>query len=193
MSSRRHVAYLLVAAFAFGVLAAWVKGPGGAGDVSEIRSAIGNLSAPWLLVAFVAGTGFSRLPWACSRACSRPWLRPGGGSRPSPRPEYALRPASSFSGSRCCSWLRYGADVAPSKLRLQSNDPLMRSQKAPLLIRPSDAASSKDLYTLREAASEPVVRIRSVPVRAAPESPSGRFGHAARRRPPSKESLMVTP
>jgi len=29
--------------------------------VAEIRTAVGNLSTPWLLVPFVAGTGFSRL------------------------------------------------------------------------------------------------------------------------------------
>jgi hypothetical protein len=61
MSTRLRVACVLLVAFAFGVLAAWAKGPGGAHAISEVRGAIGNLSTPWLLVAFVAGTGFSRL------------------------------------------------------------------------------------------------------------------------------------
>jgi hypothetical protein len=52
---------VLVGAFAFGVLAAWAKGPGGVDAVSEVRSSLGNLSTPWLLVAFVAGAGFPRL------------------------------------------------------------------------------------------------------------------------------------
>ena len=61
MSTRLRMACVLLVAFAFGVLAAWAKGPGGAHAISEVRGAIGNLSTPWLLVAFVAGTGFSRL------------------------------------------------------------------------------------------------------------------------------------
>ncbi len=61
MTIRRRVSYLLLAAFAFGVLAAVIKGPGGAHSAAEIRSAVGNLSAPWLLVGFVAGTAVSRL------------------------------------------------------------------------------------------------------------------------------------
>lgn len=61
MSTRLRLARLLVAAFVFGGLAAWAKGPGGVHAISEVRSSLGNLSTPWLLVAFVAGTGFSRL------------------------------------------------------------------------------------------------------------------------------------
>jgi hypothetical protein len=52
---------VLLAALCFGMLAALIKGPGGADDVSAIRSSLGNLSTPWLLVAFVAGTRCSRL------------------------------------------------------------------------------------------------------------------------------------
>jgi hypothetical protein len=60
-TTQRRLARMLLAAFAFGVLVAWMKGPGGADAVSEIRSSLGNLSTPWLLVAFVAGAGFARL------------------------------------------------------------------------------------------------------------------------------------
>ena len=54
---------VLLAAFAFGVLAAWAKGQntGGVAQVSQVRSALGNLSTPWLLVAFFAGMQSSRL------------------------------------------------------------------------------------------------------------------------------------
>jgi hypothetical protein len=52
-----RVGVVLVAAFAFGVLAAWAKGQntGGVAEVSQARNALGNLSTPWLLVAFFAG------------------------------------------------------------------------------------------------------------------------------------------
>jgi hypothetical protein len=44
-------------AFAFGLVAAWAKGQNtdGMAQVSQVRSALGNLSTPWLLVAFFAG------------------------------------------------------------------------------------------------------------------------------------------
>lgn len=46
----------------FGVLAAWAKGPNGGVDaVARLRTDVGNLSTPWLLVGFVAGTQTSRL------------------------------------------------------------------------------------------------------------------------------------
>jgi hypothetical protein len=51
---------LVGAAFAFGLLAAAVEGHG-VGRFAELRNAIGNLSAPWLLVVFVAGIRGSRL------------------------------------------------------------------------------------------------------------------------------------
>jgi len=53
---------VLVAAFAFGVCAAWAKGQNtdGVQQVSQLRSALGNLSTPWLLVAFFAGMQSSR-------------------------------------------------------------------------------------------------------------------------------------
>jgi hypothetical protein len=49
----------------FGVFAAWAKGPetNGVSAVSQLRSDLGNLSAPWLLVAFLAGTQASRPRW----------------------------------------------------------------------------------------------------------------------------------
>jgi hypothetical protein len=51
-----------LAAFAFGVCAAWAKGQNtdGVQQLSQLRSALGNLSAPWLLVAFFAGMQTSR-------------------------------------------------------------------------------------------------------------------------------------
>ena len=54
---------VLLGAFAFGVLAAWAKGQntGGVAHVSQVRSALGNLSTPWLLVAFFAGMQWTRL------------------------------------------------------------------------------------------------------------------------------------
>jgi Family of unknown function (DUF6518) len=57
MSARLRVLLVLVCAFAFGLLAAWAKGPnGGLSTISRVRSDLGNLSAPWLMVAFIAGT-----------------------------------------------------------------------------------------------------------------------------------------
>ena len=58
----RVVAVLLIA-FAFGVLAAWAKGPNAAFGqyVSQVRGVVGNLSTPWLLLPFFAGTQFTRL------------------------------------------------------------------------------------------------------------------------------------
>jgi hypothetical protein len=63
MSTRLRIVLVLVGAFAFGWLAAWAKGPDtdGLSTISQIRSAFGNLSAPWLLVGFVAGTQTSKL------------------------------------------------------------------------------------------------------------------------------------
>lgn len=55
------MAIVLLTAFVFGVVAAWAKGPGAVSAVSEVRNSFGNLSTPWLLVAFIAGSGFSRL------------------------------------------------------------------------------------------------------------------------------------
>jgi hypothetical protein len=57
MSVRRRTLLILAGAFVFGVLAALVKGPdGGVSMVSRVRSDLGNLSTPWLLVPFIAGT-----------------------------------------------------------------------------------------------------------------------------------------
>lgn len=48
---------VLLAAFAFGLFAAWAKGQNtdAVGLMSQIRSDLGNLSTPWLLVPFAAG------------------------------------------------------------------------------------------------------------------------------------------
>jgi hypothetical protein len=64
MSHRARIVLVLTGAFAFGVLAAWVKGPDtdGISALSQVRADVGNLSIPWLLVAFVAGSIASR-PW----------------------------------------------------------------------------------------------------------------------------------
>jgi hypothetical protein len=58
-----RVGAVILAAFAFGVLAAWAKGQntGGVAEVSQARNALGNLSTPWLLVAFFAGVQSPRL------------------------------------------------------------------------------------------------------------------------------------
>jgi hypothetical protein len=58
-----RLAAVLLAAFAFGVLAAWAKGQntGGVAQISQARNALGNLSTPWLLVAFFAGMQCPRL------------------------------------------------------------------------------------------------------------------------------------
>jgi len=58
MSRRRVVLLVLVGAFAFGLLAAWLKGQDtdGVSTISQVRTDLGNLSTPWLLVAFLAGT-----------------------------------------------------------------------------------------------------------------------------------------
>jgi hypothetical protein len=62
MSQRLKIALVLVGAFSFGLIAAWLKGPAsdGLSTIARVRSDIGNLSAPWLLVAFVAGTRTNR-------------------------------------------------------------------------------------------------------------------------------------
>lgn len=62
-SSAVRVAAVLLAAFAFGLLAAWAKGQNtdGVAQVSQARSALGNLSTPWLLVAFFAGMQSPRI------------------------------------------------------------------------------------------------------------------------------------
>ncbi|MDQ1494019.1 MAG: hypothetical protein QOG69_502 [Actinomycetota bacterium] len=54
---------VLVLAFAFGVFAAWAKGQNtdGVHGTAQLRSVLGNLSTPWLLVGFFAGAQFARL------------------------------------------------------------------------------------------------------------------------------------
>jgi hypothetical protein len=58
-----RIAAVLLGACVFGVLAAWAKGPnsGGVQYVSQLRGVVGNLSTPWLLVPFFAGTQCRRL------------------------------------------------------------------------------------------------------------------------------------
>ena len=63
LSSWTRIARVLVAGFAVGLLAALIKGDGGGEGIPELRNVLGNLSTPWLLVAFVAGTTASRLRW----------------------------------------------------------------------------------------------------------------------------------
>src|ERR1041385_3988122 len=68
MPSRATLLKILGAAFAFGVLAALAKGQNtdGIQTMSRVRSDLGNLSTPWLLVPFVAGTQcVRRRPAAC--------------------------------------------------------------------------------------------------------------------------------
>jgi hypothetical protein len=55
MNRGRTLGLLLLAAVAFGVLVAVIKGQ----DVG-VRNALGNISAPWVLVPFLAGTFYSR-------------------------------------------------------------------------------------------------------------------------------------
>jgi hypothetical protein len=66
MPTRRRLVWIVGAAFAFGVLAAVAKGQNtdGVQTMSQVRSVLGNLSTPWLLVPFVAGTCCRRLPTA---------------------------------------------------------------------------------------------------------------------------------
>ena len=54
---------VLLGAFAFGVLAAWAKGQNIGVETygSQLRGVVGNLSTPWLLVAFFAGMQWTRL------------------------------------------------------------------------------------------------------------------------------------
>jgi Family of unknown function (DUF6518) len=53
----RRITWVLVGALAFGLVAAWAKDPGSNGrdDIAQLRSALGNLSVPWVLLAFAAG------------------------------------------------------------------------------------------------------------------------------------------
>jgi hypothetical protein len=63
MRSTTRVGLTLAGALAFGLFAAWAKDQG-AHDVrglTEVRAYVGNLSTPWLLVAFAAGTQAGRL------------------------------------------------------------------------------------------------------------------------------------
>lgn len=62
-SSATRITAVLLAAFTFGLLAAWAKGQntGGVAEVSQARDALGNLSTPWLLVAFFAGMQSPRI------------------------------------------------------------------------------------------------------------------------------------
>jgi hypothetical protein len=56
MTARRKLALLLLAALAFGAAMAAVKG-----QATGARDAIGNLSAPWVVLPFVAGAQCKRL------------------------------------------------------------------------------------------------------------------------------------
>ena len=56
MTSVRKMVLLLVAGAAFGVLMAILKG-----QDTGVRDALGNTSAPWIVLPFVAGASFTRL------------------------------------------------------------------------------------------------------------------------------------
>jgi hypothetical protein len=56
MSRVRKLAVVLLAGVAFGVLVAMIKG-----QDTGVRDALGNTSAPWIVLPFVAGTCFSRI------------------------------------------------------------------------------------------------------------------------------------
>jgi hypothetical protein len=62
MPPRRRLVAVLAAAILFGVVAAWGKGQAadGLSVFSQVRGALGNLSTPWLLLPFCAGTVSSR-------------------------------------------------------------------------------------------------------------------------------------
>jgi Family of unknown function (DUF6518) len=57
VSTRVRFLVVLLAAFAFGLFAAWAKGQNtdALSLMSQIRADLGNLSTPWLLVPFAAG------------------------------------------------------------------------------------------------------------------------------------------
>jgi hypothetical protein len=63
MSPRRRMLLIFLAGVAFGVFAAWAKGQDtdGIGLISQIRNDVGNLSSPWLMLAFIAGSRSRRL------------------------------------------------------------------------------------------------------------------------------------
>jgi hypothetical protein len=63
----RRLALVFLAALAFGAFAAWAKGPAtdGIHAISQMRGALGNLSTPWLLVAFAAGAQARRV-WSAA-------------------------------------------------------------------------------------------------------------------------------
>ncbi|MCA1840065.1 MAG: DUF6518 family protein [Actinobacteria bacterium] len=63
MSSRKRVFLVVAAAFAFGLVAAWAKGQNTDAEsaISHARAIIGNLSTPWLVLAFVAGAQSRRV------------------------------------------------------------------------------------------------------------------------------------
>jgi hypothetical protein len=55
MSQRRRLVWLLLAGLAFGVLVAVVKG-----QDDDARNALGNMSAPWVALPFIAGMAYRR-------------------------------------------------------------------------------------------------------------------------------------
>jgi Family of unknown function (DUF6518) len=62
LSARARIAIVLGVAFAFGVVAALVEGKsGGDGALWELRNSLGNLSTPYLVIAFIAGTTYARI------------------------------------------------------------------------------------------------------------------------------------
>jgi hypothetical protein len=62
MSRRVRLVSFFAGALVLGALMAWAKGPnGGVGAVAALRTDVGNLSTPWLLLAFLAGAQSSRV------------------------------------------------------------------------------------------------------------------------------------
>ena len=63
MPSRASLARIVAFAFAFGLVAAWAKGQNtdGIHAFSQFRGDVGNISTPWLLVPFIAGTRCMRI------------------------------------------------------------------------------------------------------------------------------------
>ncbi len=55
VSNRRRLLWVLLGAVAFGVLIAVVKG-----QEDDVRNVIGNMSAPWVVLPFLAGMAFRR-------------------------------------------------------------------------------------------------------------------------------------
>ena len=83
----RKLVVLLAGALAFGVGVAAIKG-----QDTGVRDALGNTSAPWVVLPFVAGTRFRGLRGAA------PWPRRPGDCSPRSSGSTSRRPRSSIWG-----------------------------------------------------------------------------------------------